>query len=94
MKALNRAFDKAFAHSEGDNNIAELLACMGEELGCDRISIFEENEEGTCDNTYEWCKTGVVREQLLLQHIEISKFDTWHDRLIHREMIAVLPRKS
>lgn len=89
MKALNRAFEKAFLHSEKDNNISELLACMGEELGCKRISIFEENDEGTCDNTYEWCQKGVVCEQILLQHIALSKFDTWHDRLINNEIIVV-----
>ena len=89
MKALNRAFDKAFLHSEDDDNISELLACMGEELGCERISIFEENEEGTCDNTYEWCSPGVIREQILMQHVAIARFDSWHDRLINHETIVV-----
>jgi len=89
MRALNRAIEKAFAHGEGDNNIDELLACMGEELGCKRISIFEENEEGACDNTYEWCARGVVRERVLLQGLPVSDFDTWHDRLVNLETIVV-----
>lgn len=89
MRALNRAIERAFAQSEGDNNITDLLACMGEELGCKRISIFEENDEGTCDNTYEWVAPGVVRERILLQHIAIARFDTWHYRLTHHETIAV-----
>ena len=89
MQALNRAIERAFEQSEGDNNIADLLACMGEEMGCMRISIFEENAEGTCDNTYEWCAPGVVRERILLQHIAVARFDSWHDRLIQRETIVV-----
>lgn len=89
MKALNRAFEKAFAHRSENDTIEELLSCMGEELGCDRISIFEENEAGFCDNTYEWCRSGVVHEQILLQHIAISRFDTWHDRLVNNEIILV-----
>ncbi|MBR6889819.1 MAG: EAL domain-containing protein [Clostridia bacterium] len=89
MRALNRAIERAFAQSEGDNNISDLLSCMGEELGCKRISIFEENEEGACDNTYEWVAPGVVHERILLQHVAIARFDTWHDRLIHRETIVV-----
>ena len=89
MRALNRAIERAFAQSEGDSNISDLLSCMGEELGCKRISIFEENEEGTCDNTYEWVAPGVVHERILLQHVAIARFDTWHDRLIHRETIVV-----
>lgn len=89
MKALNRAFEKAFAHRSENDTIEELLSCMGEELGCDRISIFEENKAGFCDNTYEWCRSGVVHEQILLQHIAISRFDTWHDRLVNNEIILV-----
>lgn len=89
MLLLNRAIEKAFAHSESDNNIDELLTCMGEELGCKRISIFEENDEGSCDNTYEWCAAGVIHERIMLQHVAISRFDSWHDRLINRETIIV-----
>ena len=39
MLALNRAFEKAFASNDDNDSVVELLACMGEELGCDRISI-------------------------------------------------------
>ena len=88
MQALNRAIERAFIHSDGDN-IDELFACMGEEMECKRISIFEENEEGFCDNAYEWCAPGVVKERILLQHIGVEKFDTWHDRLVNREIIVV-----
>ena len=94
MKALNRAFEKAFLHSEVNDNIFELIACMGEEMGCVRVSIFEENDEGTCDNTYEWCHPGVIREQILLQHIDIARFDTWHDRLVNNEVIVVRDREE
>lgn len=89
MKALNKAFEKAFLHSEGNDNIADLLASMGEEMGCERISIFEENEEGTYDNTYEWCRPGIAREQILLQHVSVSTFDTWQERLARNEIIVV-----
>lgn len=87
MRALNRAIEKAFVQNGED--IDEFLSCMGEELGCKRISIFEENEEGDCDNTYEWCARGVVRERILLQHIAVSRFDSWQERLSRRETIAV-----
>ena len=94
MEALNKAFEKAFLHSERDDNISELLACMGEELGCIRISIFEEDEEGACDNTYEWCREGIIREQIMLQHVSIAKFDSWHDRLVNHETIVVRSREE
>ena len=87
MKALNRAIEKAFLQNGED--IDELIACMGEELGCKRISIFEENKEGSCDNTYEWCAQGVKKSRILLQRIAISRFNSWHDRLAQRETISV-----
>ena len=69
MQALNRAIEKAFAHTEGDNNI--------------------DNEEGFCDNTYEWCSPDAVHERIMLQHVAIAKFDSWHDRLVNHETIVV-----
>ena len=43
LDALNRAFEKAFSHTASRETLLDLLGCMGEELGCDRISIFELN---------------------------------------------------
>ena len=94
MRALNKAFERAFEHSNEKDNIAELLGCMGEELGCDRISIFEVDEEKTCSNTYEWCSEGTVREQILLQHLPLSAFDTWYERLVHHETITILDKEE
>ena len=62
MDALNRAFEKAFAHTATKETLMDLLSCLGEELSCDRISIFEFNADNTCDNTYEWCSRGTPEE--------------------------------
>ncbi|MBQ9157590.1 MAG: EAL domain-containing protein [Eubacterium sp.] len=89
LEALNRAFEKAFAHSSKQRLLPELLSYLGEELVCDRISIFENNEEGFYRNVYEWCREGVVSEQFFLQHLSFEQIGTWQARLINDEIITI-----
>ena len=88
MNALNRAFEKAFAHVATRETLLDLLSCLGEELECERISIFEKNIEETFDNTYEWCRPGVVKEIELLQGIPLAELDTWKNRLLQDELLV------
>ena len=55
LDALNRAFEKAFAHTATKETLEDLLACIGEELSCDRIAIFEVSSDRVLDNTYTHC---------------------------------------
>ena len=38
-------------------------------MTADRAYIFEQNDRGTFDNTYEWCKAGVSKEKDNLQDV-------------------------
>ena len=89
MKALNRAFERAFNHTATKETLNDLLSCLGEELSCDRIAIFEMREDDTFDNTYEWCKEGVVAEKRLLQSQPQSLLDTLKVSLIHDERLVI-----
>ena len=89
MKALNRAFERAFNHTATKETLTDLLSCLGEELSCDRIAIFEMREDDTFDNTYEWCKEGVAEEKNLLQNQPQSLLDTLRVRLIHDERLVI-----
>ena len=89
MDALNRAFEKAFAHTATKETLMDLLSCLGEELSCDRISIFEFNADNTCDNTYEWCSRGTPEERKLLQRIPSWKLDSWKDALMEDEVVKI-----
>ena len=89
MTALNRAFEKAFAHTATKETLYDLLACLGEELSCDRIAVFEYNIDGTIDNTHEWCRQGMQKEQGLLQGIRIEGFHSWKKRLEQDEIIRI-----
>lgn len=55
LESLNRAFQKAFSHTNTNETLEDLLSCLGAELECERISIFEQGADGSFDNSYEWC---------------------------------------
>ena len=42
---------------------------IGQRVTADRAYIFEQNDRGTFDNTYEWCKAGVSKEKDNLQDV-------------------------
>ena len=92
MKALNRAFERALDHSEKKDNIAELLSCIGEELSCDRICVFEVNEEDKdkkCVKTYEWVHRSIRHDRIFWQSLSDTVFDAWYGRLQQHEIITV-----
>ena len=45
-----------------DHIINQILEYICENLQSDRAYIFEDNLDGTFDNTYEWCREGVTKE--------------------------------
>lgn len=94
MESLNRAFDKAFSHTASKESLRDLLECIGEELLCDRISIFELNMDRTCDNTYEWCRPGKTHLRELMQSIPLETFDDWMDEMVAQEFICVRDLES
>ena len=94
LDALNRAFEKAFSHTASRETLLDLLGCMGEELGCDRISIFELNMDNTCDNTYEWCSPGKTHVRELMQSIPLTLFDDWMDLMLGNEYICIRDLES
>ncbi len=94
LSVLNRAFEKALAHTASRETLIDLLSCLGEELRCDRISIFEINPDGTCDNTYEWCGKGTLSEKDLLQHLPVTWLGTWKQKLERDEIIVISDMKE
>ena len=90
MKALNRAFERALDHSEKKDNIAELLSCIGEELSCDRICVFEVNDDRECAKTYEWIHRRMASARVFWQNLSTTVFNAWYERLKRNEIITVL----
>ena len=52
-----------------DKVLNQLVEFIGQRMTADRAYIFEQNDRGTFDNTYEWCKAGVSKEKDNLQDV-------------------------
>ena len=89
MDALNRAFEKAFAHTATKETLMELLDCLGSELECDRIAIFEFANDATFSNTYEWCHEGIAEERTIFKHVPIHRLDSWLAKIQRNDVIVI-----
>ena len=74
----NEGLRKAIATESPDESINIILEHLGKALNGERTYIFEENENGCDDNTYEWCKAGVPKEKDNLQDVPYEGIiETW-----------------
>ena len=88
---INNALELALNEDDPDRSIGLMLQHLGEQLEGDRVYIFEDNGDGTFDNTYEWCRDGVEPQINNLKRIpyegviEIwyNEFDMHNNILIH-----------
>ncbi len=57
-----------------------LLEYLGQSLTSERIYLFEEMEDGTYSNTYEWCAKGVEPQKDNLQGVPFQVVNVWYQR--------------
>lgn len=63
-----------------DDNIMHILDYMGRKLEAGRTYIFEKNQLGNSDNTYEWCAENVIPQKENLQNVQSKgTLDIWYD---------------
>lgn len=63
-----------------DHIINQILQYICENLQSDRAYIFEDNLDGTFDNTYEWCREGVTKEIDNLKRVPYEgMLDVWFE---------------
>ncbi len=81
-----------YASSEADPGkvIDHLVQYIGESLDSDRAYIFEENDKGSFDNTYEWCREGVSRQKENLQNVPYEGLiDVWYSQYERSNNIVI-----
>ena len=61
-----------------DEGIAIIIEYLGKAMMCDRTYIFERNESGGDDNTYEWVADGVTPEKDNLQNLPPEVCANWY----------------
>lgn len=89
-KYINDMMRYASSGDDPDSVLKQLLDYLGRNTDGDRIYIFEENENGNFDNTYEWCKNNVAPQIDTLQDVPSSVIDHW--LLLFRQSKAVIIR--
>lgn len=63
-----------------DNAMQTILEIVGKRFDVSRAYIFENSEDGKyCDNTYEWCNTGIVPQKEYLQHYPYEGLSGYED---------------
>ena len=68
----------AASEENPDKVLNQLVEYIGQRVTADRAYIFEQNNRGTFDNTYEWCKAGVPKEKDNLQDVPYEGIiETW-----------------
>lgn len=74
-----------------EEHITHILDYMGRKLEADRTYIFEKNNAGNSDNTYEWCAEGVKPQKDKLQDIKTEGFlDLWYKEFESQRGIFII----
>lgn len=72
-----------------DRSIEVVLEYLGKALNGDRTYIFEKNEEGGDDNTYEWVSSGVTPEKDNLQKLPPDVCAGWYKNFSEKRPIVI-----
>lgn len=76
---INRLLQYATDMDDIESKLGKVLEYLCEELNADRAYIFEDNHDGTFDNTYEYCAEGVTPEIDNLKGIPFDGIiDVWY----------------
>ncbi len=87
---LNEALQLALGcNDEEEDPIQIFLAFLGEKLECERMYIFEGEDGGPVDNTYEWCAPDVTPEIQNLQQVPYEVVSLWY-RMFHEGKNVVI----
>ncbi len=75
---INEGLRVALLEETPDQSLGVLLEHLGKALNGERTYIFEQNESGGDDNTYEWVAGGVEPEQKNLQNVPPEVCASWY----------------
>lgn len=76
---INEGLRMALMQKTPSKTLEVLLEYMGKALGGERTYIFEKNEKGHDDNTYEWVASGVSPEKENLQDLPPKVCANWYE---------------
>lgn len=72
-----------------NQSIEVLLEYLGKALNSERAYVFEKNEDGRDDNTYEWVAKGVTPEKENLQNVPAEVCADWYQSFAENKRIMI-----
>lgn len=69
MEMLSNIVKCATSSDDPDENINMILGLLGEEFKAERAFVFEDQNDGTYSNTYEWCAPGIEPKASDFTHV-------------------------
>lgn len=85
----NEAIRLALQAATPDGSIAVILEYLGKALQGERTYVFEKNENGCDDNTYEWVAKGVRPEKAHLQNVPAEVCASWYRKFQEGKNIII-----
>lgn len=73
--------------ADAEEGLRRLLAFLGENLGCERVYVFEEMDRQHIRNTYEWCRPGISSGIEELPYLAKKDLYPWYRQLTSGENI-------
>lgn len=86
---VNEGLRLALGETMPDRSIEVALEYMGKVLKGERAYIFEKNENGCDDNTYEWVAPGITPEKENLQNVEPDVCASWYKSFNENKNIVI-----
>ena len=86
---INEGLRVALLEEAPDRSLEVLLEHLGKALNGERTYIFEQNEDGCDDNTYEWVADGVEPERENLQNVPPEVCESWYRNFSVGEHIVI-----
>ncbi len=90
----NETLRVALQKDTPDESIAVILECLGKMLNGERAYIFEQNEKGNDDNTYEWVAAGVAPMKDTLQDLPREVCANWYRKFSKDKPIVIRDLKD
>lgn len=86
---INEGLRIALSAPTPEQSIEVLMEYIGQFFNSERAYIFEDMENGTCKNTYEWCANGVEPQKENLQAVPVEVVSLWYQRFANGESVII-----
>ncbi len=88
-KLVNQGLQIALKAATPDRTIEVILEYLGKALKAERTYIFEKNQAGEDDNTYEWVANGITPEKHNLQGVPSGVCANWYQKFRENKKIVI-----